>query len=74
MSRKMTMGVIVGSRGFFPHHLAKSGREEIIKALGLAGMDIVVLNPEQTQHGAVQTLQDARKCADLFKQNAGRIE
>ena len=31
--RKMTMGLIVGSRGFFPHHLAKSGREEMMAAL-----------------------------------------
>jgi len=29
--QKMTMGVIVGSRGFFPDHLAKSGREEMVK-------------------------------------------
>jgi len=27
--RKMTFGVIVGNRGFFPDHLAKTGREEI---------------------------------------------
>ncbi len=73
-NRKMTMGVIVGSRGFFPHHLAKTGREEMIAVLTAAGMDVVVLTPEQTQHGAVQTLQDARKCADLFKQNASRID
>ncbi len=72
--RKMTMGLIVGSRGFFPHHLAKSGRVEMMAALTAAGMDVVVLSPEQTQHGAVQTLQDARRCADLFKQNAGRID
>ncbi len=72
--KRMTMGLIVGSRGFFPHHLAKSGREEMMKVLAAAGMDVVVLSPEQTQHGAVQTLQDARKCADLFKQNADRID
>lgn len=72
--RKMTMGLIVGSRGFFPHHLAKSGREEMMAALAAAEMDVVVLSPEQTQHGAVQTLQDARRCADLFKQNASRID
>ena len=34
--KRMTMGVIVGSRGFFPHHLAKSGREEMLQALALA--------------------------------------
>jgi len=28
-AKKMTMGVIIGNRGFFPDQLAKSGREEI---------------------------------------------
>ena len=27
---KVTFGVVVGNRGFFPDHLAKTGREEII--------------------------------------------
>ena len=35
--RKMTFGVIVGNRGFFPDHLAKTGREEIISVLEAAG-------------------------------------
>ncbi len=29
MGRQMTLGVIVGNRGFFPSHLATSGRLEI---------------------------------------------
>jgi hypothetical protein len=33
MSKKMTMGVIVGNRGFFPDHLAKIGREAMIRAI-----------------------------------------
>ena len=41
--RKMTMGVIVGNRGFFPAHLAKSGREEILAALAKAGMNAVAV-------------------------------
>ena len=45
MGTKMTMGFIVGNRGFFPGHLAKSGREEMIEALKKAGMDAVVLDP-----------------------------
>ena len=35
--RKMTMGVIVGNRNFFPALLAKSGREEIIRVLADKG-------------------------------------
>ena len=39
--KKMTMGIIVGNRGFFPGQLAKSGREEMIQALAKAGIDSV---------------------------------
>ena len=40
--RAMTFGVIVGNRGFFPGHLAKSGRDEIISVLQAAGAQAVV--------------------------------
>jgi len=71
---KMTMGVIVGNRGFFPDHLAKTGREEILKALEAAGMDAVALTPEESKYGAVETREEARRCADLFKRNRDRIQ
>src|SRR5207245_8651599 len=73
-AKKMTMGVIVGNRGFFPDHLAKSGREEIIRALESAGMEAVVLSPEQSKYGAVESRQASRRGADLFKQNRDRID
>ncbi len=72
--RKMTMGVIVGNRGFFPHHLAKTGREEMIQALQQAGMDVVVLGPEQSKYGAVETYDEAKRCAELFKSKADTID
>ena len=67
MKKHMTFGLIVGNRGFFPDHLAKSGREEMINAVQAAGASAVVPGPEDTKYGAVETLQEARKCADLFK-------
>jgi L-fucose isomerase-like protein len=72
-TEKMTMGLIVGNRGFFPDHLAKSGREEMIKTLQGAGIDVVVLGPEQTKHGAVETHEEAKRCAALFQANSQRI-
>jgi L-fucose isomerase-like protein len=73
-SKKMTMGVIVGNRGFFPDHLAKTGREEMIAALERAGMDAVVLSPEESKHGAVESREDTKRCAELFKKNRDRID
>ncbi len=72
--KQMTYGVIVGSRGFFPHHLAKTGHEQIIAALQKSGHKAIILTPEETQHGAVQTYEDAKKRAALFKKHAGEID
>ena len=74
MKKQLTFGVIVGSRGFFPHHLAKEGHGDIIAVLDKLGYKYVILSSEQTQHGAVQTPDDARHCAQLFKQNADIID
>jgi L-fucose isomerase-like protein len=73
-ARKMTMAVIVGNRGFFPDHLAKSGREEMMRVLENASMDVVALTPEQSKYGAVETREESRRCADLFKLNRERID
>ncbi|MBI5086922.1 MAG: fucose isomerase [Acidobacteria bacterium] len=74
MASKMTFGLIVGNRGFFPDHLAKTGREEMIRVLEAAGYGVVVLSPEQTKYGAVETRADARVCADLFDANRKSID
>src|SRR5438046_5823839 len=73
-AKKMTMGVIVGDGAFLPDHLAKRGREEMIRALESAGMEAIVLSPEQSKYGAVESRQDTHRCADLFKLNRDRID
>src|SRR6202042_1997837 len=74
MGRQMTLGVVVGNRGFCPSHLATSGRQEMIAALEAAGIKPIVLSPEETAHGAVETYEDAKRCAALFKKNANEID
>jgi L-fucose isomerase-like protein len=74
MKKKMTMGLIVGNRGFFPDHLARSGREEMIQVLRGAGMHVVVSSPEMTKHGAIETRDEAKKCAALFDSNRDAID
>lgn len=70
----MTFGLIVGNRGFFPDHLAKSGREEMLGVLKAAGIDVVALTPEESKYGAVETREESRRCAELFKKNRERID
>src|SRR3954463_12019399 len=72
--KKMTMGVIIGNRGFFPDPLAKSGREEMIQALAKAGVDSIVLGPQDSKHGAVETHEEAKRCAALFQKHSDTID
>ncbi|MGC2621866.1 MAG: hypothetical protein WA244_01545, partial [Candidatus Acidiferrales bacterium] len=57
--KKMTMGLIVGNRGFVPGHLAESGRQEMMQVLQGAGMEVVALSAEQSRYGAVETHEEA---------------
>jgi L-fucose isomerase-like protein len=72
--RKMVFGVVVGNRGFFPDHLAKTGREEIIAVLEAAGAKAIVLGPEESKYGAVETYDESLRCAELFKKHADEID
>ena len=72
--RTMTFGVVVGNRGFFPDHLAKTGREEILQVLEAAGAQAIVLSPEESKYGAVETYAESQRCAELFKKHADEID
>jgi len=71
---KVALGVIVGNRGFFPDHLARSGRQEMIEALTQKGIRPVALGETDSKHGAVETRQEAAKCADLFKKHREEMD
>jgi L-fucose isomerase-like protein len=71
---KMTFGIIVGNRGFFPDELANRGRADVVEVLRNCGYSIVVLSEKDTKFGAVETFQDAKKCAELFNSNASSID
>jgi len=70
----ITLGVIVGNRGFFPDHLANSGRQTILKVLAEEGINTVALSPQDTPFGSVESLAEAQKAADLFKAHQDEID
>ncbi len=69
-----TLGIVVGNRGFFPDHLCDAGRAEILKIFEEQGICAVILPTTATKFGSVETFADAEKCAELFRQNADKIE
>lgn len=71
---KGTIGLLVGSRGFFPAELVKEGRERILKVLEEEGFNVITLGPNEGKFGAVETLEHSINCAELFKANREKIE
>src|SRR5215467_5519455 len=74
VKRKMTLGMVVGNRGFFPDHLARSGHQEMKAALEATGVSVVALTEADSKYGAVETRQEAAKCAALFSKNREAID
>ena len=72
--KKITFGLIVGTRGFFNPFLASEGREKVMARLSELGYSCVVLGKNDTPYGCVETREHAEKCAELFIKNAGAID
>ena len=70
---KNTFGIIVTSRGVFPAHLIDQAKTELFDQLKKNEMDYLILPAEETPNGAIQTLEDAEKCAEFFRSNSNRI-
>jgi L-fucose isomerase-like protein len=74
LARPVTLAVIVGNRGFFPHHLALKGREIMLHVLDKAGLQAIITDETATDHGAIESLAEARLCAELFRQHRDEID
>jgi L-fucose isomerase-like protein len=74
ISQRPKIGLIIGNRGFFPDHLAASGREEMLRVLQDAGIEAVALPTDQSKFGAVETFEEAKRCADLFKKHREELQ
>lgn len=72
--KKTTFGIIIGNRGFFPTHLCEGGRRSILQVLEAQGYGAVVLSEKDSPYGSVESLDQARLCAELFKANRADID
>ena len=68
------LGLIVGNRGFFPDHLAATGREDMLRVLEQAGAEVIALTTEESKFGAVETFEEAKRCAALFKKHRDTLD
>ncbi len=74
MNNNITLGVIIGNRGFFPSHLIKAGRKVILEVLEQEGIQAILLSPEETINGGVSNLEEADRCVKLFRSHRDEID
>ncbi|MCU0463537.1 MAG: fucose isomerase, partial [Anaerolineae bacterium] len=72
--RPVTLAVIVGNRGFFPDDLALSGRNHMLEVLARAGIRALITPEADTNVGSIESLAEARLCADFFRQHRDEID
>jgi L-fucose isomerase-like protein len=71
---KQTLGVIFGNRDFFPDVLVGEARKDLEKLFAELGINAVMLTEKDTKLGAVETWEDAKKCAALFDYHRQSID
>ena len=69
--RKITLGVVIGSRAFFSPAPCKAARDEVLAQLAGLGFEAVILPFEATANGAVQSIPDADLYAQHFRAHGG---
>lgn len=70
-----TFGLIVGTRAYFNSDLAIDVRKTLLDELDKAGYGYVILDEEDTPTGgSMETVQDGKKCAGLFRANRDDID
>jgi L-fucose isomerase-like protein len=72
--KKPTLGVIIGNRGFFPDHLCLDGRKRILSVLEQEGIEALIMDVGETNVGAVESLDEAKKYGNFFKAHREQID
>ena len=74
MQRKITFGLIVGTRNIFNAQLASEERQKVLGLLNQLGFGYVIADEKATTAGAIETRADAKVCAELFKSHRDSID
>ncbi|MEQ8472865.1 MAG: L-fucose/L-arabinose isomerase family protein [Marinoscillum sp.] len=72
-NQKISLGVIIGNRDFFPDKLVTEARADVLKVLEAQGINPIILGETDTKLGGVETYTDAKQCADLFIKHKDEI-
>lgn len=71
---KVTLGLIIGNRDFFPDRLVTEARADLLNLFEEMDIEAVILDETTTKLGGVETWTHAKICGELFKKNAEKID
>lgn len=74
MQKKITFGVIIGTRNIFNSQLAAEQRQKILRRLDQLGFGYIIPDEKATSAGAIETRADSKICAELFKLHRDSID
>jgi L-fucose isomerase-like protein len=73
MNKKISLGVIIGNRDFFPDRLVSEARADILALFSRLNIHPIILSEEDSKLGGVETFKDAKRCAALFAKHREEI-
>jgi L-fucose isomerase-like protein len=71
--QKTTFALFFGNRGFFPASLIAGARQEMKRVLESLGHEVLMLEPDATRYGAVETPAEGAVYANFLRQNRGKF-
>jgi L-fucose isomerase-like protein len=73
MNNKISLGVIIGNRDFFPDRLVSEARLDILALFDKLNINPIMLDEQESKLGGVETFKDAQRCAELFGKHRDEI-
>lgn len=70
----LTFALVLANRGFFPSSLIADSRADLCRAIEGAGHRVLMPDLSATRHGAVETPDEGRICAQFLAENRDRID
>jgi L-fucose isomerase-like protein len=70
---KTTFALFFGNRGVFPASLIAGAREEMAREVNALGHEVIMLDPDATRYGAVETPQEGEVFANFLRANRGKF-
>jgi L-fucose isomerase-like protein len=74
MKKNLTLALLIGTRDFFPAAPVRQARGEVLKLFEEFSIQIITPGDELTRYGAVETWEESKKCAALFRANRDQID